>query len=186
MRRLTKQLNDEDNSRGPTKLEDNGKLMMDKQAADLPTFHSTKLNKEMQEENNEKGNNQGSPNNQWKCHCYSSSYNKLSIWQVLHTAESCIHQARFNTSQTWWSCYLFRSGIWQRLTWKPHIAHAEGKARRKLTSMRKLAGTSWVANEQIPKIIYRGTVRPYLENAGQLQPRQINEPFTIPRTRLCA
>ena len=51
----------------------------------------------------------------------------------------------------------------KRLTWKQHITQAEGKARRKLNIMRKLAGTQWGANEQILKSVYQGTVRPHLE-----------------------
>ena len=51
----------------------------------------------------------------------------------------------------------------KRQTWKPQIAHAEGKARKKLSIMRKLAGTTWGADEQILKKMYQGTVRPHLE-----------------------
>ena len=51
----------------------------------------------------------------------------------------------------------------KRLTWKAHIEKAEAKARRKLAIMRKLAGTSWGANEKILKQVYQGTVRPHLE-----------------------
>lgn len=51
----------------------------------------------------------------------------------------------------------------KRQTWKPHISRVEGTARRKLAMMRKLAGTTWGANEQILKTIYQGTVRPTME-----------------------
>ena len=51
----------------------------------------------------------------------------------------------------------------KRMTWKQHIMNAEGKARRKLNIMRKLAGTHWGANEKILKAVYQGTVRPHLE-----------------------
>ena len=51
----------------------------------------------------------------------------------------------------------------RRQTWKPHIARAEAKARRKLAILRKLAGTTWGANERILKTVYQGTVRPHLE-----------------------
>lgn len=51
----------------------------------------------------------------------------------------------------------------KRQTWKPHISRIEGTARRKLALMRKLAGTTWGANEQILKTIYQGTVRPTME-----------------------
>ena len=51
----------------------------------------------------------------------------------------------------------------KRLTWKPHTLRTEGKARKKLVIMRKLAGTTWGANEQILKTVYEGSVRPVLE-----------------------
>ena len=51
----------------------------------------------------------------------------------------------------------------KRLTWKQHITQAEGKARRKLNIMRKLAGTTWGATDKILKSVYQGTVRPHLE-----------------------
>ncbi|XP_052257940.1 uncharacterized protein LOC127862720 [Dreissena polymorpha] len=51
----------------------------------------------------------------------------------------------------------------KRQTWKPHLMKAEGRARRKLAMMRKLAGTTWGANEHILKTVYQGTVRPQLE-----------------------
>ena len=51
----------------------------------------------------------------------------------------------------------------KRLTWKQHIMSAEAKARRKLTTMRKLAGTNWGANEKVLKSVYEGNVRPHLE-----------------------
>ena len=51
----------------------------------------------------------------------------------------------------------------KRQTWKTHISKAEAKARRKLALLRKLAGTSWGANERILKSIYQGTIRPHLE-----------------------
>ena len=51
----------------------------------------------------------------------------------------------------------------KRLTWKAHIQKAEEKARRKLAIMRKLAGTSWGADERVLKQVYQGTVRPHLE-----------------------
>lgn len=51
----------------------------------------------------------------------------------------------------------------KRMTWKFHINQAEGKARRKLNIMRKLAGTTWGATDRILKSVYQGTVRPHLE-----------------------
>ena len=51
----------------------------------------------------------------------------------------------------------------KRQTWKQHIAKAEGKARRKMAILRKLAGTTWGASEKVLKTVYQGTVRPHLE-----------------------
>ena len=51
----------------------------------------------------------------------------------------------------------------KRLTWKTHILRTEGKARKKLAIMRKLAGTTWGANEHILNTVYEGSVRPVLE-----------------------
>ena len=58
----------------------------------------------------------------------------------------------------------------KRLTWKPHTLRTEGKARKKLTIMRKLAGTTWGANEQILKAVYEGSVRPVLEYSSTAWP----------------
>ena len=44
----------------------------------------------------------------------------------------------------------------KRLTWKPHTLRIEVKARKKLATMRKLAGTTWGAKEQILKTVYEG------------------------------
>ena len=41
----------------------------------------------------------------------------------------------------------------KRLPWKPHTLRTEGKARKKLTIMHKLAGTACGANEQILKTV---------------------------------
>jgi len=51
----------------------------------------------------------------------------------------------------------------KKQTWRPHIQKAETKARKKLAILRKLAGTSWGANQQILKRVYQGTIRPHLE-----------------------
>ncbi|KAK7110705.1 hypothetical protein V1264_014535 [Littorina saxatilis] len=51
----------------------------------------------------------------------------------------------------------------KKQTWRPHIQKAEGKTRRKISIMRKLAGTTWGANENILKRVYEGAVRPHLE-----------------------
>jgi len=47
----------------------------------------------------------------------------------------------------------------KRHTWKPFSVHQRGK----LTTMRKLAGTTWWTDEQILKKSYLGTVRQNLE-----------------------
>ena len=44
-----------------------------------------------------------------------------------------------------------------------YTLRTEGKARKMLAIMRKLAGTTWGANEQILKTVYEGSVRPVLE-----------------------
>ena len=51
----------------------------------------------------------------------------------------------------------------KKQTWKPHLQEAETRARRKLALMRKLAGSTWGANEKTLKTVYEGTVRPHLE-----------------------
>ena len=51
----------------------------------------------------------------------------------------------------------------KRLTWKQHIKNIESKARRKLDTLRKLAGTQWGASEKILKSVYLGFIRPHLE-----------------------
>ena len=51
----------------------------------------------------------------------------------------------------------------KRQTWKSQIGIAESKARKKLCSMRKLAGTNCGANEKILKQVYHGNIRPSLE-----------------------
>ena len=49
------------------------------------------------------------------------------------------------------------------MAWKQQVQTAEVKARRKLAIMRKLAGTSWGANERILTTVYQGAVIPCLE-----------------------
>jgi len=51
----------------------------------------------------------------------------------------------------------------KHLTWKVQITNAEAKARKKLSIMRKLAGTNWGANEKILRQVYQGNVRHTLE-----------------------
>ena len=53
-----------------------------------------------------------------------------------------------------------------RLTWKPHIEATEAKAIRKLSLMKKLAGTKWGANSSILRKVYTGAVRPVVEYAS--------------------
>ena len=52
-----------------------------------------------------------------------------------------------------------------RLTRKPHLEAAEAKATRKLTIIKKLAGTTWGANSDIPKQVYTGAIRSVVEYA---------------------
>ena len=51
----------------------------------------------------------------------------------------------------------------RRMTWKKQIENAESKARKRLSIMRKLAGTKWGATEKILSRVYKGAVRPHLE-----------------------
>ena len=50
-----------------------------------------------------------------------------------------------------------------RMTWSPHLSDIEKKATKKLSIMKKLAGTKWGANGKILKQVYTSTVRPHLE-----------------------
>ena len=51
----------------------------------------------------------------------------------------------------------------KRQTWTLHIQRAQAKAKRELVILRKLAGTTWGANESILKTICEGPVRPHPE-----------------------
>ena len=51
----------------------------------------------------------------------------------------------------------------RRLTWKPHIEQAQAKATRRISIMKKLAGTTWGASPKILKTIYTGAIRPVIE-----------------------
>ena len=51
----------------------------------------------------------------------------------------------------------------RKQTWKPYLQEGETRARRKLALMRKLAGSTWGANEKTLRTVYEGTVRPHLE-----------------------
>ena len=48
--------------------------------------------------------------------------------------------------------------FYKRQTWKPYIAKAEAKARRKPAVLRKLAGDTWEVSEKILLTVYQGTV----------------------------
>ena len=51
----------------------------------------------------------------------------------------------------------------RKLTWSTQIQKAEMKATRRLSLMKKLAGTTWGANTRILKTVYSGSVRPVME-----------------------
>jgi len=54
----------------------------------------------------------------------------------------------------------------RRLTWSPHINDAQKKALRKMSVMKKLAGTKWGANMKILTQVFTGSVRPHMEYAS--------------------
>ena len=51
----------------------------------------------------------------------------------------------------------------KRLTWRTHTQAVNSKASRKLLLMKKLSGTTWVANTKVLKQVYTGAVRPVME-----------------------
>nr|KAG5704083.1 hypothetical protein BaRGS_017587 [Batillaria attramentaria] len=51
----------------------------------------------------------------------------------------------------------------KKLTWNPHIREMEKRATKRLSLMKKLAGTKWGANSSILKRVYIGNVRPVME-----------------------
>ena len=51
----------------------------------------------------------------------------------------------------------------KRLTWSPHIQEMGKRATRRLSLMKKLAGTKWGASSNILRQVYTGNVRPVLE-----------------------
>ena len=53
-----------------------------------------------------------------------------------------------------------------RLTWKPHIDAIQERTYKKLSLMKKLAGTSWGANAKILQQVYTGAVRPVADYAS--------------------
>ena len=52
-----------------------------------------------------------------------------------------------------------------RLTWKPHLEATAAKSTRKLSLLKKLAGTTWGADGKILNRVYTGAVRPIMEYA---------------------
>ena len=54
----------------------------------------------------------------------------------------------------------------KRLTWTPQIQETEKRATRRLSLLKKLAGTKWGASSKILKQVYVGNVRPVLEYAS--------------------
>ena len=53
-----------------------------------------------------------------------------------------------------------------RLTWKPHLEAVETRTVKRLSLLKKLAGTSWGANSRILRQVYTGAVRPIAEYAA--------------------
>ncbi|KAK7097474.1 hypothetical protein V1264_004447 [Littorina saxatilis] len=51
----------------------------------------------------------------------------------------------------------------KKLTWNPHIKEKEKRATRRLSIMKKLAGTKWGASSNILRQVYTGHVRPVME-----------------------
>ena len=51
----------------------------------------------------------------------------------------------------------------KKLTWNPHIKEMEKRATRRLSLMKKLAGTKWGASNNILRQVYTGNVRPVME-----------------------
>ena len=51
----------------------------------------------------------------------------------------------------------------KRLTWTPQIQETEKRATRRLSLLKKLAGTKWGASSKILKQVYVGNVRPVLK-----------------------
>ena len=54
----------------------------------------------------------------------------------------------------------------KRLTWKNHISQTCTRATKKMSIMKKLAGTTWGANSNILKQLYTGAIRPIIEYAS--------------------
>jgi hypothetical protein len=55
-----------------------------------------------------------------------------------------------------------------RLSWNAQIQSVQERAVKKLSLMRKLAGTSWGATSKILKQVYIGAIRPIMEYASSV------------------
>ena len=53
-----------------------------------------------------------------------------------------------------------------RLTWNEHLVGVEGRSLKRLSLMKKLAGTTWGCNLGVLKQLYTGAVRPVMEYAS--------------------
>ena len=51
----------------------------------------------------------------------------------------------------------------KKLKWTEHLKNIESRASRRLSLMKKLAGTKWGADRRILKQVYTGNVRPVME-----------------------
>ena len=94
------------------------------------------------------------------CHCQQGQilHNTISPKKQASPIKIGTHTLKEEAEATYLSVTFDK-----RLTWKLHTLRTEGKARKKLAIMRKLAGTTWGANEQILKTVYEGSVRPVRE-----------------------
>ena len=54
----------------------------------------------------------------------------------------------------------------RKMTWSPHIGTMHSKGLRKMTLMKKLAGTKWGANMKLLTQVNTATVRPHMEDAS--------------------
>lgn len=55
----------------------------------------------------------------------------------------------------------------KQLTWKPHIVHSDARARKKISILRKLAGTTYGASKNILKQYFRVQSGPISNMAHQ-------------------
>jgi len=65
--------------------------------------------------------------------------NMPKSWKYIATAGHHLHYYRYDGRQS--RCTYIGVNFDKRHIWKPHFAYVEGKARQKLTTMRKLAET---------------------------------------------